>query len=60
MDATGADGPGTRLAATYLTTIRTLSARIGHVSSGEDNALARIRAERQRPKPSKSRRAIAS
>ena len=57
MDATGTDGPGTRLAATNLTTIRSLSARIGPVSGGEDNALARLRAERPRPRPTKSRRA---
>lgn len=29
VDAAGPDGPGTRLAGTYLTTLRTLQARMG-------------------------------
>lgn len=46
MDDAGPKGPGTRLAATYLTTIRTLAARIPAPSDKKPagGALARLRA----------------
>lgn len=56
MDEAGPDGPGTRLAGTYLTTIRTLMARIGpSITEADTSTLARLRAERQRPTPTKKR-----
>ena len=45
MDATGLDGPGTRLAGTYLICVRTLAARIGTPPSDRTaTPLARLRA----------------
>ena len=51
MDATGPDGPGTRLAGTYLTAVRTLMARtatIKAVSPGGKLALLQDQARKRR------------
>ena len=58
VDAAGSDGPGTRLAGTYLTTVRTLAARIGHVA-GESPAsvLVSLRTGAERRHGARSRRA---
>lgn len=54
MDAAGAEGPGTRLAGTYLTTVRTLNARLGGVRRPAPTTnLARLRAGRPRGGPSR-------
>ena len=51
MDAAGPDGPGTRLAATYLTAVRTLHARLSSaVKPTNTTRLAQMRAETQRRK----------
>jgi len=56
VDGTGAEGPGTRLASTYLVALRTLMARCPPSIDGEGTTtLARLRAERQRPKPTMKR-----
>jgi hypothetical protein len=55
MDAAGAEGPGTRLAGTYLTALRTLLARQGPSTDETTNTLANLRAERVRLAPSKKR-----
>ncbi len=52
MDATGPDGPGTRLAGTYLTCVRTLAARIGTPPADRTaTRLARLRAEHATVRP---------
>lgn len=44
VDASGADGPGTRLAGTYLTTLRTLHSRIGgSLEAGPATKLSKLR-----------------
>ena len=51
MDATGLEGPGTRLAGTYLTAVRTLMARtstIKVVSPGGKLAVLRAEADKRR------------
>lgn len=50
MDAAGPHGPGTRLAGTYLTAIRTLTARLGPLADQAQGSstLARLRAEHSR------------
>lgn len=58
LDAAGTEGPGTRLASTYLTTLRTLMARIGPSDAAATSTLAELRAKRQQPKPTKKRRAV--
>ena len=59
MDAAEPEGPGTRLAGTYLTTVRTLMARLGPLIDEDGiSTLARLRSERQQPKPTKKRRAV--
>ncbi len=46
VDAAGPDGPGTRLAATYLTGVRTLHARLSSVVKPTNTTrLAQMRAE---------------
>jgi outer membrane murein-binding lipoprotein Lpp len=46
VDATGLTGPGTRLAGTYLTCVRTLLARIGTLAPDvKQSRLAKMRAE---------------
>lgn len=60
VDATGADGPGTRLAGTYLTTVRTLQARVGVVAVPKvAGKLADLRAHRARMEPTKTTPAAA-
>jgi len=44
MDEAGEPGPGTRLAATYLTTVRTLASRIPAKPSEKPSKLAELRA----------------
>ena len=59
MDATGLNGPGTRLAGTYLTCVRTLAARIGTPRPDRTaTPLARMRAEhaKLRPDPPRGKR----
>ena len=59
MDAAGPEGPGTRLAGTYLTTLRTLMSRLGPSTDHQGTStLARLRAERQQPQPTKKRRMV--
>jgi len=49
VDAAGPDGPGTRLAATYLTTIRTLMLRLGPLDAVDGTSkLSQLRAAHQR------------
>ncbi len=54
VDATGGAGPGTRLAGTYLTTLRTLQARVGALANPRQvGKLADLRAARERNHPTK-------
>jgi hypothetical protein len=49
MDAAGPDGPGTRLAAAYLTTVRELTARLSKVPSVKKTGkLHELRADLER------------
>ncbi len=49
VDAAGVDGPGTRLAATYGTAVRSLTARLGPLVNGSGpSKLAELRALRGR------------
>ena len=57
VDAAGPDGPGTRLASCYLTTVRTLVARLGPlVDTGGPSKLAELRAVHHRQSPRLKRR----
>ena len=57
VDAAGPGGPGTRLAATYGTAVRTLTARLAPlVNESGASKLALLRAERGRPAQSSKRR----
>jgi len=57
VDAAGPGGPGTRLAATYGTAVRSLTTRLSPLVNGSGSSkLASLRAERGKPKPSKKRR----
>ncbi len=61
VDAAGPDGPGTRLAGTYLTTIRTLMARLGPlVDTGGVSKLAELRAVHNRQSPRTKQRQAGS
>ena len=52
MDAAGSDGPGTRLAGTYLTTVRALTARLEPlVHRHHSTTLTQLRARHNRPEP---------
>ena len=52
VDAAGPDGPGTRLASTYLMAVRMLAARIGMPPADRTaTPLARLRAERDKMRP---------
>ncbi len=58
VDATGVDGPGTRLAATYGTAVRSLTARLGPLVNGSGpSKLAQLRALRDAPLPRSKKRA---
>ena len=61
VDAAGVDGPGTRLAATYGTTVRSLTARLSPLVNGSGSSkLAQLRALRDDPLPARSRKRPAS
>ncbi len=56
VDAAGFDGPGTRLAATYGTAVRSLTARLGPLVNGSGpSKLAQLRALRDAPPPRSAR-----
>ncbi len=57
VDAAGPGGPGTRLAGTYGTAVRSLTTRLSPLVNGPGSSkLASLRAERGKPAPSKKRR----
>ncbi len=61
VDAAGPDGPGTRLAGTYLTVVRAVTARLGPlVDTGGGTVLVQMRAAHYRQPPRTKQRPAGS